>query len=250
MNDAVRKELYRQAYEAKQIEIAQGMTMADIRASTTLPLEPDDLLSPMNFSARLSGLNEKNSHVWLGWSSEYAKHVDDIVAHKALLNHVRRVALLTKYLDPKGTGKIDVSAALKFAAERGWPIPTKTKAEPPASPVVAVNASGGMEPDKAGPVPLTTGEIAFCFAGLHWRTESQWKKPLGNKPKWLAACIAIPGARGVNQTRWNPVFIGAALVRDGHAKPNSVRAKFQTIDLLKPWLEAWNTYEADNLATE
>lgn len=102
-----------------------------------------------------------------------------------------------------------------------------------------------LETGKAELMPLTTGDIAFCFAGLRW-TETQWKKPLGDKPKWLQSCIAIPGLRGVSETRWNPVSIGAALVTNGHVKTNSVRARFQTKPFLMPWLDAWKTYEADN----
>lgn len=116
----------------------------------------------------------------------------------------------------------------------------------PAPPVVTESASDGVESAKVGPLPLTTGDIAFCFAGLRWETEEKWKKPLGDKPKWLAACIVIPGVQGASERRWNPVFIGAALVRAGHAKPNNVRAKFQTQPLLTPWLGEWKTYEADN----
>lgn len=116
--------------------------------------------------------------------------------------------------------------------------------------VVPVDSSDGVEPVNAGPLSLTTGDIAFCFAGLRWKTEKEWKKPLGDKPKWLAACIVIPGVQGVSETRWSPVCIGAALVRGGHAKTNSVRAKFQTQSLLTPWLDEWKTYEADNLDTE
>ena len=119
----------------------------------------------------------------------------------------------------------------------------------PVPPVVTDDAPGGVEPAKAGPLPLTTGNIAFCFAGLRW-DEQQWKKPLGDKRKWLKACIAIPGVQGVSQTRWNPVCIGAVLVHNGHVKANSVRAKFQTQSLLKPWLDEWKTYEAAYLETE
>lgn len=129
-----------------------------------------------------------------------------------------------------------------------WIPEPATQTEAPL-PAVADRASAGVEAGKAGPLPLTTGDIAFCFAGLRW-DEQQWKKPLGNKPKWLAACIAIPGARGVSETRWNPVFIGAALVRDGHAKPHNIRAKFQKQPLLKPWLDEWKTYEADYLSAD
>lgn len=99
-----------------------------------------------------------------------------------------------------------------------------------------------------GHAPLTTGDIAHCFAGLRW-SETQWKKPLGDKPKWLSECMAIPGQRGVSQARWSPVLIGAALVRQGYVDVRKVRAKFQTVDLLKPWLDAWKTYEADNFDT-
>lgn len=118
--------------------------------------------------------------------------------------------------------------------------------EPQAAPEQNTKQPAPMEPAKAGPLPLTTGDIAFCFAGLHWGTEKKWKKPLGDKPKWLQSCIAIPGLRGVTETRWNPVSIGAALVSNGHAKTNSVRARFQTKPFLIPWLDAWKTYEADN----
>ena len=101
-----------------------------------------------------------------------------------------------------------------------------------------------------GPEPLTTGDIAFCFAGLRWKTEVAWKKPLGDKPKWLSACISIPGERGVREARWNPVCIAAALVRGAYVKPNTVRARFQTMKQLKPWLEEWKTYEADYFDTD
>ena len=99
---------------------------------------------------------------------------------------------------------------------------------------------------EVGPQPLTTGDIAFCFDGLPY-TEARWKKPLGDKPKWLAACVAAPGRRGVSETLWNPVFIGGALVSRcaRGVSARSVRARFQTQPMLKPWLDAWKTYEAD-----
>lgn len=105
-------------------------------------------------------------------------------------------------------------------------------------------------PDEtAGPLPLTTSDFAFCFDGLRW-DEKRWKKVLGNKPKWLEACLAIPGRRGVAEARWNPVSIGAALVRNGYTKQNSIRARFQTKPLLNSWLDAWKTYEAEYLDTD
>lgn len=99
------------------------------------------------------------------------------------------------------------------------------------------------------PSPLTTGDIAFCFDGLRW-SEKQWRKPLGNKPKWLQRCIVMPGQQGVREATWNPVFIAGWLVRNGHVRAKSARAKFQTNPRLAPWRDAWDTYEAEYLDSD
>lgn len=117
-----------------------------------------------------------------------------------------------------------------------------------ASPVAAVETAPDGR-DYGGPFPLTTAQIATGFDGLRY-SAAQWKKPLGNVPKWLAVCRVVSGVRGVSAASWNPVLIGAHLVRDGHSKLRSVRAKFQTSPLLKPWLEEWKTYEADHFSTD
>lgn len=118
---------------------------------------------------------------------------------------------------------------------------------------VATEAPAPLPPENVQPphvpLPLTTGDIAFCFDGIRWN-EQQWRKPLGDKPKWLKSCIAIPGVRGVSETRWNPVLIAAALVSNGHTNARSVRAKFQKNPLLLPWLDTWKTYEADYLDSD
>ena len=140
------------------------------------------------------------------------------------------------------------ASAVSETAEQ--PAPAHNTATP--APVVVVGASDGPDTDKVGPLPLTTGHIAFCFAGLRCKTEKDWKDLIGKGRVWLERCLVQPGTRGRGGARklWNPVFIGATLVRDGYAKPNSVRARFQTVQLLQPWLEAWKTYEADNFDTE
>lgn len=105
--------------------------------------------------------------------------------------------------------------------------------------------------DSDGPAPLTTGNIAHCLSDLRW-DERGWKDTLGEvkSRKWLQDCIAIPGQQGVSEARWNPVLIGAWLVHQGHENVRRVRARFQTVDLLRPWLDAWKTYEADNFGSE
>jgi hypothetical protein len=115
------------------------------------------------------------------------------------------------------------------------------------APVVADSASNAPAID---PPPVATGNVAHAFDGLRRWNEQAWKKTLGNPPKWLKACIVLPGQRGKREHHWNPVLIGAALVRNGHAKQNNVRARFQTKPQLQAWEEAWKTYEADNFDTQ
>jgi hypothetical protein len=114
-------------------------------------------------------------------------------------------------------------------------------------PVVSVSA---CDVPAMNPPPVSTPNIAHAFNGLHKWDEKAWKDNLGSPPKWLEACIVVRGQRGGIVHHWNPVLIGAALVRNGHAQTRSVRAKFQTSRLLANWLEAWITYEADNFDTE
>lgn len=102
-----------------------------------------------------------------------------------------------------------------------------------------------------GPLPLTTSDIAFCFDGLGW-DEMGWRRPLGDKPKWLEPCLVVQGIQGKSERRWNPVAIAAALLHRGYrgVSEKSLRARFQTRPQLKPWLDAWRTYEADYLDTK
>jgi len=126
---------------------------------------------------------------------------------------------------------------MRTAGQKASTVSKLPDADRAAAPVPAVVAQDT-------PLPLTTSDIAFCFDGLRY-SEAKWKKPLGNKPKWLAACVEIPGRRGVSETRWNPVLLGGALVQRGHVSANRVRARFQQKPMLKPWLDAWKTYEAE-----
>ena len=127
--------------------------------------------------------------------------------------------------------------AQRYAKLRGLCNP----AESPPAPAVAGGASNA-------PLPLTTSEIAICFDGIRW-TEKEWRKPLGDKPKWLKSCVVTPAQRGVSETRWNPVMIAARLVNKGYVQARSARARFQTRPQLSPWLDEWKTYEADNFDT-
>lgn len=125
---------------------------------------------------------------------------------------------------------------------------TASAPEPQAATPAPVADSASNAP--VTPPPVATGDVAHAFDGLRGWNEKSWKDTLGSPPKWLEACIASRGQRGIREHHWNPVLIGAALVHSGHAKANNIRARFQTKPQLSAWLEAWKTYEADNFDTQ
>lgn len=138
----------------------------------------------------------------------------------------------------------------KEAAER-WRLTQGTTQEVDEAQKPDISAEEKDPPKTATSLPgLSTRDIAYCFAGLRWETEEQWKKPLGDQPKWLAVCITMRGQRGVIETHWDPVLLGAALARDKGIKVKTVRARFQTNHLLKPYLSAWNEYEDEYFSEE
>ena len=180
------------------------------------------------------------------------------------LNHMQPGALLAdiKKNDKPHLTRVKLADVARLAAALGWSLPDAfPNPQPTESAPMAAKAIEATEPrqdtetlaftqatneKKQGPTPLKSRDIAFVFSGLRW-TEEEWMKPLGDKPKWLQACVAIPAQRGVSQTHWNPVLIGAALLRVGGIKANQVRGRFQSKPQLKPWLDEWKTYEADHL---
>lgn len=142
---------------------------------------------------------------------------------------------------------------LAWAERKGYDVTHIKPQAPPEIPTTdatpAPVADSTSNAPVATPPPVATGDVAYAFDGLRGWNEKSWKDTLGSPPKWLEACMAIRGQRGVRENHWNPVLIGAALVHNGHAKQHSIRARFQTKPQLKDWLEAWKTYEADNFDT-
>lgn len=150
-----------------------------------------------------------------------------------------------KYLEGAGytlSTEDDEPAPAKQADTQPQALTPTAAPLPPAGAVSSVQAG-------ALPPPLTTADIAECFAGLYWDTAEKWKKPLGSPPDWLRACRVQQGQRGVRESLWDPVKIARALVTKGLIGGIRARARFQTKERMKPWLEAWITYEADFIDT-
>lgn len=183
------------------------------------------------------------AHLFEGCSTRHPGHrtlLDWVrIAREYGASHTNEIARAVLFLSRQDGGASTTGLSEATAQEGGQALSVQPQA---ASHTPVASGIGN------GPLPLTTGDIAHCFDGIRW-SEQQWRKPLGDKPKWLQNCVAIPGQRGVSETRWNPVLIAASLVSNGHSQARSVRARFQTRPQLQPWLDAWETYEADNIDT-
>jgi hypothetical protein len=105
------------------------------------------------------------------------------------------------------------------------------------------------ELDTNSPRPLTTGDMAFCFEGLLCESEDDWKVLFGKGRKWIEACCAVSGTRGRGGAPklWNPVLLGAVIVRKKDIPKLSVRARFQTKPQLTEWLDQWKSHEVEYL---
>ncbi|HQS38320.1 MAG: hypothetical protein B7Y69_08290 [Sphingobacteriia bacterium 35-40-8] len=131
--------------------------------------------------------------------------------------------------------------------------------EPPAPPVVAAGASGGVEPDKAGPLPveqgLSTKDIAHAFDGVNGWSVDRWTKNL-SAAKWLhPARIALGGAGGASSV-WSPVML-AQLMHDstkGEREKEKLMKVFNSRFARNPalglWRDAFNDYFATHCATD
>lgn len=118
----------------------------------------------------------------------------------------------------------------KYAAELS---PTKT---PKAADVDQVPSTS----------PLKTNEIAGCFAGLRDWDYKRWQDELGSPDKWLKACQHYNGQRGVDQSTWWPVAIGAALVKKFKVPAHQVSARFKSQKPLNPWCNIWAHQDPDS----
>lgn len=83
---------------------------------------------------------------------------------------------------------------------------------------------------------LSKNSIIVIFDGLYWKSD-QWKRNLGDVPKWLECALVLKGSRPkrVSHT-WNPVLIGIALIESQNIDLRKLDKVFKSLD---DWNEEW-----------
>ena len=130
---------------------------------------------------------------------------------------------------------------------------------PDAALVMAVSASDGVEPAKAGPLPveqgLSTKDIAQAFDGVNGWDFERWRKNL-SASKWLhSARIAIGGAGGASSV-WNPLMLAQLMHDDAKGEREKEKlmkvfnSRFTLNPALGPWRDDFNEYFATHCATD
>jgi len=102
---------------------------------------------------------------------------------------------------------------------------------PPGAPEVA--AGDGL-------APLTTSQIAGCFAGFHDWDAEQWVSNLQGRARWLRDCRHQAGRQGKPfvESTWWPVQIAQALDAKHPNIRRKLHARFKSQVPLKPWIES------------
>lgn len=98
---------------------------------------------------------------------------------------------------------------------------------------------------------LDSTTMASCLAGLPptWTTE-RWKKELSDPAQWMKKNGAYrKGQQGARPNRWHPVLLMDAIYDRYRSEIElaKVRAKFQKLEPLMPWRDAWNDHEASHI---
>lgn len=130
--------------------------------------------------------------------------------------------------------------------------------KPTAPPVGTANASDGVEPDKAGPVPveqgLSTKDIAACFGECYYSADN-WPKRLSGTA-WLETARIERGEAGGASAVWNPLTLAQLMhskTKGDKAKEKLMKAlnsRFTRNPVLGPWRDAFNEYFATHCATD
>ena len=193
-----------------------------------------------------------------GLYNDFDERMDIALAHLVpigLLNHI--VVNSRRHIS-----KVALADVARLAKSCRWPVPAKfpkAKASPIPAPVVAVGAPGGVEPDKAGPLPveqgLSTKDIAQAFDGVNGWDFKRWRKNL-SASKWLhSARIAIGGAGGASSV-WNPLMLAQLMHDDAKGKREKEKlmkvfnSRFTLNPALGPWRNDFNEYFATHCATD
>lgn len=127
------------------------------------------------------------------------------------------------------------------------------------APVVTAGASDGVEPAKAGPLPieggLLTKEIADTFAGVNKWSADRWLRNL-SASKWLHPARMALGCAGGASSVWNPLTLAQLMhskAKDSKQKEQlmkSLNSRFNRNPVLMPWRDAFNEYYATHCATD
>ena len=159
----------------------------------------------------------------------------------SLIHHVQSLGLL----NPARKVFVRPSQVNRFLAARGhnfqWN-PVQTDNGEVGSVDAGKSLSGGLGRNQGG---VETSDLAHAFKGIG-HAEASWKKVLGKPPKWLSVSRCVNGRRGGRdrEARWDPIAFGLAVKHKYKIPLNRIRARFQTIAALKPWLDRWKEAEA------
>lgn len=161
------------------------------------------------------------------WAREYLRVETCLPEHG-------RTSNLSVSADCRGAGD-DVHASANTPHEAGASDePGEAKREP---------AQADPERSPIGPKPLDTRTLADALDGIEDRRADEWRRLLGDAPKWAMLARVSPGVRGRAAATWNPVALAHALTRRGVTQAQIARLFRERVEL-----EAWRDERSRSLS--
>lgn len=153
--------------------------------------------------------------------------------------------------------QISVHEGFKLEVE-STPTPALAQTTATPAPLVTVGAFDGVEPNKAGPVPveqgLLTKDVAACFGNCYY-TAGNWPKRLSGTA-WLETARIGRGEAGGASAVWNPLTLARLMhtrqkgAREKEKLMKTLNSRFTLNPALEPWRDAFNEYFATYCATD
>ncbi len=226
-------------------------------------IQHDPAMGPENkYWLALFGAEEHAKSTRFEWDQKQPQSITELKTKEdrltAIDSRLRDLSALWK-MPPFSVGNWDALtdnalAELMTASKASTPAQTVTPA-----PVDAVGASGGVEPDKAGKLPvgqgLVTIDIANTFDGLNGWNAERWRKNL-SAAKWLHPARIARGRAGGASAVWCPVMLAQLMhdkakgEREKGKLMNALNSRFTKNPVLKPWRDDFNEYLATYGTTE
>ena len=186
MPDIARKREFEEQQQAIAADLDDD---PEFRITSQSDLSRDSVLTVTHIAAVTLEINRVHRCANIEWARKYGQYATGAAA-ATLKNLVTRTDRIAVHFKLKPSDLLAADEGLDFAVARQWHVPRglqakNTHKDERVLPAEAADASDGMEPDKAGPAPLTAETVpdAPPVVSVGISDGAAWKLTKPQKPQ-------------------------------------------------------------------